>query len=186
MTPERRSILAAWARACIDERLGGSQAAMPDGDWLREPAATFVTLEWADGSLQGCIGNLEPHMRLGDAIARNAVAAAFDDPRNRPLDRRSAARLTVDISLLSPLEEMTFRDEAEAMAQLRPGVDGALLEWGRHRGTFLPQVWDSLPRREDFFRELKHKAGLPSDFWAPGVRLWRYTVEKWSDHPKNP
>jgi len=28
---------------------------------------------------------------------------------------------------------------------------------------------------------LKHKAGLPPDFWDGNVKLSRYTVEKWKE-----
>jgi hypothetical protein len=42
-------------------------------------------------------------------------------------------------------------------------------------------VWEQLPDRRAFFAQLKRKAGLPADFWAEGVRLSRYTVDKWHE-----
>jgi uncharacterized protein len=86
-----------------------------------------------------------------------------------------------EVSLLSAMQPMDFGSEAEALQQLRPGVDGVLLEFGRHRSTFLPQVWEQLPGADEFMAHLKHKAGLPVDFWAEGVRLQRYTVSKWKE-----
>ena len=77
---------------------------------------------------------------------------------------------------------MAVRDEADALAQLRPHVDGVIFEYGRYRSTFLPQVWESLARPRDFMAMLKHKAGLPVDFWAEEVKLSRYTVSKWSEN----
>ena len=83
--------------------------------------------------------------------------------------------------MLSALEPMAFRDEADALSQLRPGIDGLVLECGRNRGTFLPQVWESLPQPRAFLTELKRKAGLAADFWDPQLRLSRYTVAKWAE-----
>jgi AmmeMemoRadiSam system protein A len=87
----------------------------------------------------------------------------------------------VEVSVLSPMQALTFTSEAEAMAQLRPLVDGVVLEYGRHRGTFLPQVWEQLPTPKQFLAHLKNKAGLPTDFWDTSVRLQRYTVDKWKE-----
>jgi len=76
---------------------------------------------------------------------------------------------------------MDVESEANAIAQLRPGIDGVVLRLGQARGTFLPQVWESLPRPEDFLQQLKRKAGLPGDFWDEDIRLARYTVSKWQE-----
>jgi len=76
---------------------------------------------------------------------------------------------------------MRFASEDDAVAQLRPGLDGVILEYAAYRGTFLPQVWEQLPDPRQFFGHLKRKAGLPADFWAEGVRLSRYTVTKWRE-----
>jgi hypothetical protein len=93
----------------------------------------------------------------------------------------------VEVSLLSPSEPMAFASEEEALAGLRPGMDGVILEWTRYRGTFLPQVWDQLPDPREFLAQLKRKAGLAHDFWAEDLRLHRYTVTKWmeSDLPSS-
>ena len=74
-------------------------------------------------------------------------------------------------------------DEAHALAQLRPGVDGVVFEYGYHQSTFLPQVWEDLPDAAEFLATLKQKAGLPPDFWHAEVKLARYTVSKWSEEP---
>ena len=87
----------------------------------------------------------------------------------------------IEVSLLSPLEPMTFTSEANAMAQLRPGVDGVVFECGRYRSTFLPQVWEQLPTPREFMARLKYKAGLSADFWSDEVRLQRYSVQKWQE-----
>jgi len=74
-----------------------------------------------------------------------------------------------------------FQSEEDAVAQLRPGVDGVVLEYRGQRGTFLPQVWEELPDARDFLAHLKRKAGLPADFWSPEIRLHHYTVAKYRE-----
>jgi AMMECR1 domain-containing protein len=73
------------------------------------------------------------------------------------------------------------KSEEEALARLRPNVDGVVLEYGHYRSTFLPQVWEQLPNPAEFLAHLKRKAGLSMDFWAEQVRLSRYTVSKWKE-----
>jgi hypothetical protein len=89
--------------------------------------------------------------------------------------------VSVEVSLLSPQAPLSFASQQELLSQLRPGIDGLVLSHGTQRGTFLPQVWETLPRPEDFLAQLKRKAGLPTDFWADGIAVSRYTVEKWSE-----
>ena len=76
---------------------------------------------------------------------------------------------------------MRFIDEADLLAQLRPEVDGIVLQHGEFRATFLPQVWDVLPEPENFLAQLKRKAGLGATFWARDIRIYRYTVSHWSE-----
>jgi hypothetical protein len=73
---------------------------------------------------------------------------------------------------------MEFRDQGHALEQLRPFLDGVILHYRQHRGTFLPQVWENLTEPGEFMRHLKIKAGLPADFWAEDLRLYRYRASK--------
>ena len=173
-------ILLPIARAAIARELGHAAAANEDADWLREPGATFVTLKQKD-QLRGCIGSLQAYRPLNHDVTANAVAAAFRDPRFRPLSTSELEHTRVDVSLLSPQAPIAFESEAHALAQLRPGVDGVVFEYGYHHSTFLPQVWEELADPVEFMAHLKHKAGLPPDFWDPGVKLARYTVSKWAE-----
>lgn len=143
---------------------------------LRVLRATFATLH-EDGELRGCIGTLEAHRALVEDVADNAYSAAFRDARFVPLRSEALPRLDIHISVLSPPEPMTFRDEADLLAQLRPSIDGLILTAPGHRGTFLPSVWESLPRAEEFLRHLKRKAGLSADYWSPEIQVQRYTTE---------
>jgi len=84
-------------------------------------------------------------------------------------------------TLLSDAQSLRFDSEGELRARLRPGIDGVTLELDQHRATFLPQVWDALPKPEDFLAALKHKAGIPLDFWSPRLNVALYQVTKWKE-----
>ena len=178
-------ILLKLARSAIAGQLGSPEKDipgqdMPQADWLQQPGATFVTLT-LHGQLRGCIGSLEAHRSLSEDVRNNAVAAAFHDPRFAPLTAAEFAEVVVEVSLLTPAQQMHFRGELDALTQLRPRVDGVIFEYGNYRSTFLPQVWENLAQPRLFLAMLKRKAGLPDDFWAEGIKLSRYTVEKWSE-----
>jgi len=187
---EHGQVLLPMARSAIARAVG--QAVAPSNPaaaapWLQAPGATFVTLT-QQGQLRGCIGTLEAHRPLQQDVQANAVAAALHDPRFAPLQARELARTDIEISLLSVREALAFRSEGDALAQLRPGVDGVVFQFDRFRSTFLPQVWEQLPDVGSFMAHLKQKAGLPADFWSAQVRLERYTVTKWkeTDFPAAP
>ncbi len=168
------------ARASISAALGRTLEVAEDAVWLQELGACFVTLTQR-GQLRGCIGTLEARRSLLVDVKANAVSAALRDPRFSPLTATELAQTEIEVSLLSPMQAMRFDSEAHALAQLQPGIDGVVLEFDRYRSTFLPQVWEQLPTASEFITHLKHKAGLPPDFWAEGVRLSRYTVSKWKE-----
>jgi AmmeMemoRadiSam system protein A len=168
------------ARAAIAGKLGFVSHDLPHADWLEQPGATFVTLTLHD-QLRGCIGSLEAYRPLRNDVQRNAIAAAFQDPRFDPLSKAEFAEVRVDVSLLSTPEALQFSSEQDALAQLHPGIDGVVLEYGRHRATYLPQVWAQLQQPQMFVAHLKEKAGLPKDFWSNDIKLSRYTVQKWCE-----
>ncbi len=177
---ERGEILLAAARGAIGERFGAEPLILDCRPWMQEPGASFVTLT-LDGDLRGCIGSLEARRALLEDVRSNAVAAAFRDPRFAPLGNHEFAKVRVEVSELSKAEPLEFENESHALSLLRPHVDGLILEYGRHRSTFLPQVWETLDRPEQFLAQLKRKAGLPVDFWHEELRLSRYGVTKWKE-----
>jgi AmmeMemoRadiSam system protein A len=168
------------ARNAITGKFGLAELPEPDHPMLHEPGATFVTLTQG-GRLRGCIGSLEAWRTLGDDVKSNAQAAAFRDPRFAPLSAGELEHTRVEVSLLTPAVPMQFTDESDAIRQMRPGIDGMIFECHGRRGTFLPQVWESLPEPHQFFAHLKQKAGFAADFWSPDVRLHRYEVRKWKE-----
>lgn len=144
---------------------------------LQEKRATFVTLHKND-QLRGCIGMLEPVRPLAEDVAQNAFAAAFSDHRFSPVQQQELEQLDIHISILGTPEEILFESEEDLVAQLRPEIDGLIMEAGRHRGTFLPSVWAQLPKPRDFLNHLKIKSGLPETYWSESIRIKRYTVEE--------
>ncbi len=174
------AVLLPIARAFIALALQRPASANEKAAWLAEPAACFVTLMYG-GQLRGCMGSLEARRSLLADVKANAVAAAFHDPRFPPLSARELDDTDIEVSVLSPAQPLDFSSEADALVQLRPGVDGIVLTHGHARSTFLPQVWAQLPDRQEFLAQLKRKAGLSGDFWSDAIRLQRYTVQKWSE-----
>ncbi len=169
------------ARAALADALGVAHSAVPVPDLpaLKEPGATFVTLTDRHGELRGCVGRLEATRPLREDVQANAVAAAFHDSRFAPLEAHEWPGLRVEVSLLdAPVPLPPAMSESDALVQLRPGVDGVILEWQGRRATFLPQVWEQLPEPRAFMAALRRKAGLAPDFWADDVRLSRYGVRK--------
>ncbi|HEY1553288.1 MAG TPA: AmmeMemoRadiSam system protein A [Kofleriaceae bacterium] len=172
---ERGPILAAWARAHLREALGGPVAQRPSEPWCGERAATFVTLRWRDsGALQGCIGTLVAVRAIADDVAQHVIAAGMHDPRGEMLVLPAVAELDLEISRLSEVEPV-------AVADIRPGVDGIVLEHRGTRATLLPVMWEQLPEPAQFLAVLKQKAGLSRAFDSPELRYSRYTTDRYVD-----
>jgi AmmeMemoRadiSam system protein B/AmmeMemoRadiSam system protein A len=172
------STLLSIARGAIDSGFEKKDLVEKNATWLAQAGASFVTLMRA-GSLRGCIGSLDAVRPLGADVAENARGAAFRDPRFAPLTAGEWPQCRVEVSLLSAPKPLRFADEDDLLAQLVPGEDGVILEGGGRRGTFLPQVWDTLPEPGRFMRELARKAGLAPDERLARCRVSRYRVIKW-------
>lgn len=143
---------------------------------LRDPGASFVTINVHD-QLRGCIGSLEIKRALAIDVVKNARAAAFDDPRFGALTQKEFDNLHIHISVLSSPETIECASEDELVRQLRPRIDGVILEDGAFRATYLPSVWEVLPDPQKFLQQLKQKAGLSLDHWSETTTVQRYTTE---------
>lgn len=181
-TTERADLLGV-ALASIKSGLQSGRALKPDvGNYppaLAETRASFVTLNH-DNTLRGCIGSLEPCTSLVSSVADNAYAAAFRDPRFPVLTLPELAGLTIQLSVLSPLQAVAFDSEADLLRQLQAGIDGWVIQERNLRGTFLPSVWETLPDPRLFLEHLKQKAGLATDYWSDTIEVWRYSTESFS------
>lgn len=150
-------------------------SALPPG--LHTPVGAFVTLTVA-GRLNGCIGTVEGDEPLGHAVARLALSAAFADPRLPALRPDDHPHLSIELSLLSPLEPVPVRSRTDLLDAVRPGHDGVVVRAGTRQGLFLPSVWEQLPDPEEFLDHLWLKAGLIPGTWPAGLRAFRFTAQR--------
>lgn len=184
LTPAQQQQMLQLARASIAYGLQHGQAlplTLNDyDDTLQQPGACFVTLN-KHQQLRGCIGSLQAHRPLVEDISQQAYAAAFRDPRFSPLAEDELPELQLEISILSPLQAMQFDSEQHLLAQIRPHIDGLLLQDGLHKGTFLPLVWQKLPDKQRFWQQLKRKAGLPDDHWSDSLQCFKYQTQVFED-----
>ncbi len=151
---EAGGTLLAIARSSIENSLAGKEKKpFPESPWLRQAGATFITL-----------------MKNGALRPRFAAMTAEEWPQ-----------CSVEVSLLSAPKPIRFADEADLVSQIRAGEDGLILECDGKRATFLPQVWEGLPQKEIFLRELLKKGGLPADTRLGRCKIHRYRVAKWKE-----
>ena len=178
--PKDAGILLELAGRSIKSGLENGSAFRPDmallPPSLRVNGASFVTLK-LHGELRGCIGTLEARLPLAVDVAQNAFESAFHDPRFPSVTEKELSSLEIHISILTPPQPMSFESEEDFLGQLRPGRDGIILAEGYRRGTFLPAVWEELPKPKDFLRYLKMKAGLPQDYWSKTIKAFRYETQ---------
>lgn len=144
--------------------------------FLTKEQASFVTLH-KQGTLRGCIGSVVAHRSLFDDIVSNTLSAALHDPRFPPLKKEELSSLELEVSVLTPAEEIRYEDYADLCSQIVAGKDGLILQHGAYHGTFLPQVWEQLPNVYEFLEQLSYKAGANAQIYALHPRIFRYRVE---------
>jgi len=136
------------ARKTIKNRLSKAEEPQIDPKDLpekfQERLGTFVTVT-IDGNLRGCIGHIIPRETLIEGIRENALNAAFRDPRFPPLAQEEFDKIELEISILTPPQELPYTDAEDLLDKLRPGIDGVIIKKGFNEATFLPQVWEQLP-----------------------------------------
>jgi AmmeMemoRadiSam system protein B/AmmeMemoRadiSam system protein A len=169
------------ARQTIAERLGKKSSTV-DPDAMADSAfqdhrGTFVTLT-INKQLRGCIGNLDSTESILAGIKRNAVNAAFHDPRFSPLKAHELDQVDIEVSILTEPQRLEYGNSKDLLSKLRVHVDGVILSKGSASATFLPQVWEQLPRPEQFLSHLCMKAGLPADDWKKShLEIMTYQVQ---------
>jgi AmmeMemoRadiSam system protein A len=172
LSPEQGQLLVKLARQTLSQQLARQipqneidslNAALTD-PCFNASCGTFVTLK-IDGQLRGCIGNLTSNEPLRSGVRRNAINAAFHDPRFSPLRASELDCVSIEVSILSEPRPLYYREASDLLKKLRPDIDGVILRKGPASATFLPQVWEQLPQPRDFLTHLCLKAGLASDAW---------------------
>jgi AmmeMemoRadiSam system protein A len=185
LTNEEKQTLLRLARLALEGSVRGSPMPRLDLDslppHLRANGAAFVTLN-KHGQLRGCIGALEASKPLAQDVCEHAAAAALDDPRFPPVQPNELASIEVEVSRLTVPQDLEYRDPADLLAKLRPGVDGVILRDGIRRATFLPQVWEKLPEAAEFLDRLCEKMGLAREAWRRShLRVQTYQVEEFHE-----
>ena len=174
-TQEQKRILVSTARSSIQHGLqSGNPETIQIDNYayeLQDNRAIFITLKIAR-SLRGCIGTLEAKSPLIKNVAEYAYAAAFRDPRFKPLNQNEFQKIILSISILTPAESIQFNSDSDLIQQLNPNIDGLIIQSGHRSATFLPAVWDSLPVAKDFLSQLKVKARIPPQ--ENLAEAWRY------------
>ncbi len=170
LSQDQGALLVNLARQTITAALhddppdAAAEARLADAPVFAQRRGNFVTLQ-THGRLRGCIGNLVADEPLSASVPRNALKAAFRDPRFPPLVVDELESLSVSVSVLSAPIRLRYRDADDLLERIVPHRDGVILQQGAARATFLPQVWDQLPEPEAFLSALCRKAGLRPDSW---------------------
>jgi len=174
LTDSQKQILLTAARRAIEAAVQGK--GIPPHEILDQtllaPGSAFVTLR-IDEELRGCIGYIEPVKPLIETIQEVAVKSALEDFRFAPVQKYELSDISIEISVLSRLRQITDINEIEI------GKHGILMEAKNLRGLLLPQVaveqqWD----RETFVIQTARKAGLPSTIWQqPSTKIFIFTAE---------
>ena len=114
---------------------------LPDG--FEEKSGVFVTIDtFPARDLRGCIGYPEPFFPLREALVK-ASQEATRDPRFPPLREAELHDIVIEVSLLTPPEEILVRKPREYLKSIEVGRDGLIARKGVFRGL-LP---NSLPLR---------------------------------------
>ena len=160
---------------------------MPEVDFpegFRERSGVFVTLTtFPDDDLRGCIGFPEPVAPLIEALMDSAVSAASRDPRFHSVQPDELDSIKVEVSLLTPPQELKPVKASELPGMIQIGQDGLIVERNGRRGLLLPQVPVELGwATDEFLGQTCMKAGLSPDSWLmPGTMIMRFTAEVFSE-----
>lgn len=143
-------------------------------DKFSQPTAVFVTLT-VNNDLRGCIGNLKAEDPLYLTVQKNAINAAFHDPRFLPLTKEEFEKIKIEISVLSEAE-------LSSVEKIKKYIDGVIIEKDGKQATFLPQVWQQISDKKNFLQELCVKAGMsPNDYLDSNIKIYTYQVISFSD-----
>ncbi len=172
LSHDQGRLLVKLARLVIEDRLSNEKedrvsaflARSAQNHEFQQRAGTFVTLQ-RNHQLRGCIGNLAADTSILEGVKRNAVQAAFHDPRFPPLAPEELEGLDIEVSILSRPKALVYENGDDLISKLHIDADGVIIRKGSAGATFLPQVWQQLPDPKSFLNHLCSKAGLPSDAW---------------------
>ena len=172
LTEDQRRALLDLARQSVAAAVTGGATIHAGSMAMPDASGVFVTIK-RRGALRGCLGTLQNRNGLAAEVVRCAADSATEDPRFSPIVPTELPELTLEISVLGPLEPIEPRPGSFTI-----GLHGLVAEQGVHRGLLLPQVatewgWDA----EQFLKQTCVKAGLAADAWRRGARFYRFAAE---------
>lgn len=177
LTETQRSVLLDLARRSVLATVTGSPAPLSSDVPLPDASGVFVTIK-RRGELRGCLGTLQCRGGLDSEVIRCAADAAREDPRFPPVASPELPDLSLEVSVLGPLEPIDPADPRSIVI----GRDGLVVEQGIRRGLLLPQVATEWGWTVDqFLRQTCLKAGLPPDAWQHGAQVSRFGAEVFGD-----
>lgn len=173
LTESEKGTLLKMARAAIESAVLGGPGKEFDAksEELKRDSGAFVSIH-RRGRLRGCIGTFASPNPLYKTVVDMAVAAASKDPRFSPVAPEELKHIEIEISVLSPLKEISDPSEIEI------GRHGLYIVKDGKRGVLLPQVaiehgFD----RDTFLEQTCVKAGLPPHEWREGAAIFIFEAE---------
>ncbi len=175
-----KKFLLQLARKTIKNHLKGKKQPDIKKKQLREcllkKCGCFVTLHtMPKNALRGCMGYLTSNEALYKSIIENSINAALHDSRFAPVRYDELKDIEIEISVLSIPKRVKYSSPEGLLDALVPLRDGVILKKGRFKSTFLPQVWEQVPDKEIFLKELSIKAGIEADAWKK-AEIMTYTA----------
>ncbi len=185
LTLQEKELLLDIARQALEDAVNQRPQQKLDlsqmSETLQEPGASFVTLTLGK-NLRGCIGALEAFQPLVLDVQDHAVAAALEDYRFPQVSPEELGSIQIEVSRLTPPRALEYQDSNELVELLHPGIDGVIIQNGRQRATFLPQVWEKISKPEAFLNQLCLKMGVESNTWRKKhFEVLTYQVEEFHE-----
>lgn len=148
---------------------------------LDERKGVFVTIYKKPKELRGCIGFPYPQLPLIKGLVEAAIEAC-KDPRFTPLSKEELKDIWIEVSILSKPELIEVKSQKELLKKIEPVKDGLIIQKGYCSGLLLPQVWEEIPKKEDFLETLCMKAGLLADEWLdPSTKVYKFQVKAFKE-----
>ena len=179
---EERKILFDLIDKTIEDGIAGKPIHYPDlknyPEKWREKRGVYVTLNIGE-KLRGCLGTQKPKKPFVHALIDAAHDAAFKDDRfdKLTMEEFKNPEFNSYISILGPIQKMSFNTEKDIIDALVPFQTGAILSYEEKRGLFLPSVWKKRPKPADFWSRLKRKAKIKEDFFSPNFVVEHFLSE---------
>ena len=179
-------ILVKLARDSIESYFNKEEIKMPKD--LEDKQGVFVTLhKFLGNDLRGCIGFIEPIFKLKEAVINAAKAAAFSDPRFKPVSKDEMKEIIVEVSVLTKPEHLKVDNPKNYLNKIIIGEDGLIVKYEGLSGLLLPQVF--VEYNVDIEKALVmtcNKAGLDDWSWKnKKCEVYKFQCQIFSEEKPN-